>query len=76
MTLAELSYTFFKAHILMGAGCIIGEIIANIQGMSCSWLFGFLMGLLLSLHLYNKCATALFNEYKRLKAKNKNENLS
>lgn len=76
MTLAELSYTFFKAHILMGAGCMIGEIIADSQGMSCSWLFGFLMGLLLSLRLYNKCVTALFNEYKRLKAKNKNEKLS
>jgi uncharacterized membrane protein YkvI len=60
----------------MGAGCIIGEIIANIHGMGCSWLVGFLMVLLLSLHLYNKCVTALFNEYKRLKAKNKNENLS
>lgn len=55
---------------------MIGEIIADSQGMSCSWLFGFLMGLLLSLRLYNKCVTALFYEYKRLKAKNKNENLS
>lgn len=70
MTLAELNYTFFKAHILMGAGCMIGEIIADSHRMSRSWLFGFLMGLLFSLRLYNKCVTALYNEYKRLKAKN------
>lgn len=71
MTLAELSYTFSKAHILMGTGCIMGEIIANSRGMNYAWLFGLLMGLLFSLRLYNKCLTALFNEYKRLKAKNK-----
>lgn len=76
MTLQELSHTFSKAHILMGTGVITGELIANSRGMSCSWLFGLLMGILLSLHLYNKCVIALFNEYKRLKARNGNENLS
>ena len=29
MTLQELNYTFFKAHILMGAGYVLGEIVAN-----------------------------------------------
>ena len=76
MTLAELSYTFFKAHILMGVGCVLGEIVANGRGMSCTWVFGILMGLLFSLRLYYKCITALLIEYKRLKAKNRNENLS
>lgn len=60
----------------MGAGCLIGEIIADSLGMSCSWLFGFLIGLLLSLRLYNKCITVLIDEYKRLKFRNRNENLS
>lgn len=55
---------------------MIGEIIADSQGMSCSWLFGFLMGLLLSLRLYIKCITVLIDEYKRLKFRNRNENLS
>lgn len=55
---------------------MIGEIIADSLGMSCSWLFGFLMGLLLSLRLYNKCITVLIDEYKRLKFRNRNENLS
>lgn len=76
MTLAELSYTFFKAHLLMGAGFIIGELIAYSRGLSCSWLFGLLMGLLFSLRLYYKCITALLIEYKRLKTKNRNENFS
>lgn len=47
MTLQELSHTFSKAHILMGTGVITGELIANSRGMSCSWLFGLLMGILL-----------------------------
>lgn len=56
---------------------MIGEIIADSLGMSCSWLFGFLMGLLLSLRPYNnKCITVLIDEYKRLKFRNRNENLS
>lgn len=76
MTLAELSYTFFKAHILMGAGCVLGEIVANGRDISCPWLFGILMGLLFSLRLYYKCITALLIEYKRLKTKNRNENFS
>ena len=76
MTLAELSYTIFKAHVLMGTGFITGELIANSRGMSCSWLFGLLIGLSFSLSLYRKCLNVLFIEYKRLKAKNRNENLS
>lgn len=76
MTLAELNYKFFKAHILMGMGYITGELIANSRGMSCPWLFGLLMGLLFSISLYNKCLTVLFNEYKRLKDKNKDKDLS
>lgn len=76
MTLTELSYTFFKAHILMGVGCVLGEIIANGHGISCPWFFGCLMGLLFSLRLYKKCIYALLSEYKRLKAKYRNENLS
>lgn len=59
MTLAELSYTFFKAHVLMGTGFITGELIANSRGMSCSWLFGLLMGLSFSLRLYRKCRQAV-----------------
>ncbi len=59
MTLAELSYTFFKDHVLMGTGFITGELIANSRGMSCSWLFGLLMGLSFSLRLYRKCRKAL-----------------
>lgn len=46
MTLTELNYIFPKAHILMGVGCVLGEIIANGQGISCPWLLGCLMGLL------------------------------
>ena len=76
MTLQELNYTFFKAHILMGAGYVLGEIVANGRGMSCTWVFGILMGLLFSLRLYYKCITALLIEYKRLKTKNRNENFS
>lgn len=52
MTLTELNYIFPKAHILMGVGCVLGEIIANGQGISCPWLLGCLMGLLFSLRLY------------------------
>lgn len=76
MTLSELSYTFFKAHILMGAGCTIGEIIAHNGNMDNSWLFALSIGLLFSLRLYNKCITVLIDEYKRLKFRNRNENLS
>lgn len=76
MTLAELSFTFFKAHILMGAGCMIGEIIAHSGNMDYSWLFSLLIGLLFSLRLYSKCITVMIEEYKRLKFRNKNENLS
>ena len=76
MTLQELNYTFFKAHILMGAGYVIGELIAYSRGLSCSWLFGLLMGLFFSLHLYSKCFKVLIEEYKRLKTKNRNENFS
>ena len=76
MTLPELSYNFLKAHILMGTGFITGELVANSRGISCSWLFGLLMGLFFSLRLYSKCLNVLFSEYKRLKAKNRNENIS
>jgi hypothetical protein len=34
MTLPELSYNFFKAHILMGTGFITGELVANSRGIS------------------------------------------
>lgn len=76
MTLAELSYSFFKTHLLMGTGYAVGEKIEYIRNISCPWLFGLLIGLLFSLHIYIKGITVLIDEYKRLKTKNINENLA
>lgn len=67
---------FIKAHILMGIGFGIGEIIAHFRDISCSWLLGLLIGLLFSAHHYKKCLIVLIREYKRLKTKNKHENIS
>lgn len=55
---------------------MIGEIIAHNGNMDNSWLFALPIGLLFSLRLYNKCVTVLIDEYKRLKFRNRNENLS
>lgn len=76
MTLTELSYIFFKAHILMGIGYAIGATIAYRHGINLPWLIGLLTGLLFSIHIYRKCIIVLINEYKRLKTKNRNENFS
>lgn len=76
MTLKELSYNFFKAHIFMGIGYAIVDIIAYRRHMSCPWLFGLLTGLLFSIHIYKKGLIILVDEYKRLKSKNKDENIS
>lgn len=76
MTLPELSNTFFKAHLLMGIGCFIGHTAACGRSMSYPYIVGLLTGLLCSLHLYKKCLIVLIDEYKRLKSKSKNENIS
>lgn len=73
MTLEELSYKFFKAHILMGIGTAIGAAIADTFGYSYPLSVGLLTGLLFSIHLYRKCVMVLIIEYKRLKAIEKNE---
>lgn len=74
MTLAELNRKFFKAHILMMVGTLIGSVFANTQGLSHHLTFGFFVGLLFSVHLYRQCVVALIAEYKRLKReKNKHE---
>lgn len=74
MTLAELNYKFLKAHIRMMAGTVIGNVIAHTQGLSYPLMFGFLIGLLFSIHIYRQCIVVLIAEYKRLKReKNKHE---
>lgn len=73
MTLDELSYKFFNAHILMGLGAAIGAGVAESYGLSYPLAVGLLTGLLFSIHLYRECTIVLINEYKRLKAKEKNE---
>lgn len=74
MTLTELSYKFFKAHICMGLGCALGLRIAQWNSIRHPIIFGALAGLLLSLHLYLQCIRVLCKEYKQLKFKNKDEN--
>ena len=59
----------------MGIGYAIGDIIAYRRHMSCPWLFGLLTGLLFSIHIYKKGLIILVDEYKRLKSKNKDENI-
>lgn len=73
MTLTELNIKFFKAHILMGIGTAIGAGAAESYGLSYPLAVGLLTGLLSSIHLYRECTIVLINEYKRLKAKEKNE---
>ena len=78
MTLPELNYKFFKAHILMGIGTAIGTAIAETHGIRHPLIMGLLSGLLLSIHLYHKCILVLITEYKRLRKikNNENENIS
>lgn len=73
MTLEELSYKFFKAHMLMGIGTAIGAGAAESYHLSYPLAVGLLTGLLFSIHLYRKCVMVLIIEYKRLKAIEKNE---
>ena len=77
MTLPELNYKFFKAHMLMALGSAIGTVIAETHGIRHPLIMGLLSGLLLSIHIYLKCIIALVKEYKRLKTQeNENENIS
>lgn len=71
MTLEELSYKFFKAHILMGMGTAIGAVTAETFGLSYPLTIGLLTGLLFSIHVYRKCIMVLIIEYKRLRTRSK-----
>lgn len=73
MTLEELNCKFLKAHILMGIGTAIGAGVAESYGLSYPLAVGLLTGLLFSMYAYHKCFIVLIAEYKRLKAKEKNE---
>lgn len=69
MTLTDLNRKFLKAHVLMMAGTVIGNVIANTQGLRHPLVFGILTGLLFSIHIYRQCIEVLMTEYKRLKSK-------
>lgn len=69
MTLEELSYKLFKAHMLMGMGTLIGNVAADMHHLKHPLLAGLLMGLLFSIHIYRQCVAVLIEEYKRLKTK-------
>lgn len=71
MTQSELSYKFPKAHICMGIGTSLGYIVTQEYNLRHPIIYGALVGLLLSLHLYRQCAKVMFEEYKRLKYKRK-----
>lgn len=74
MTLTELNFNFFKAHLLMVLGIFAGELVAVLRCLRHPLLFGILCGLLLSAHIYRRCIIALIKEYKHLKDKHNNEN--
>lgn len=69
MTLEDLSYKFFKAHMLMGIGVLIGNMIADMYYLKYPLLIGLLMGLLVSIRIYRQCVAVMIEEYKRLKSK-------
>lgn len=69
MTLEELSYNFFKAHMLMGIGAFIGNMVADMYHLKYPLLVALLTGLLVSIHIYRQCIAVLIEEYKRLKSK-------
>lgn len=74
MTLAELNYEFFKAHMFMGVGALIGNVVAESQHLRYPLLVGLLAGLLFSMHIYRQCVSVLIEEYKRLKTKEDEKN--
>lgn len=69
MTLEELNYKFFKAHILMGIGAFIGNMAAYMYHLKYPLLVALLTGLLTSIRIYRQCVAVLIEEYKRLKSK-------
>lgn len=69
MTFAELNYKFFKAHMLMGVGALIGNVVAESLHLRYPLLVGLLTGLLFSMHIYRQCVSVLIEEFKRLKTK-------
>lgn len=71
MALTELN---FKAHTLMGAGTVIGTVVAETLNIRYPLTMGLLTGLLFSIHIYRKCILVLIVEYKRLKAQKNSEN--
>ena len=73
MPLTELNRKFFKAHLLMGIGAFLGVIVASLNSFSYPLLYGFLSGLLLSVHTYRQCLIVLIEEYKRLRNKHNTE---
>lgn len=69
MTLEELNYKFFKAHMLMGIGALIGNMVAYMYHFKYPLLVALLTGLLISIRIYRQCAAVMVEEYKRLKSK-------
>lgn len=69
MILEELSYKFFKAHMVMGIGALMGNMVADMYHLKFPLLVGLLTGLLISIRIYRQCIALLIEEYKRLKSK-------
>lgn len=76
MTIKQLNRKFRKAHLYMFIGTIVGCVITRFLMVKHGTIFALVVGLLFSCYQYSICVRVLKAEYKRLKAKNRNENLS